>query len=137
MLSNIHPMVVHFPIALWMSAFLFEVGSLVFKRESWHRAAELVYVLAVCLAPLAVGTGLWEEQRHHLSHPVVTQHRNWAFMTLGLGLLSWPILTIMKKRDGRWYRWLFIIVLSAGAISVGAAGFFGGRLVYEYSVGIE
>lgn len=134
---NLHPMIVHFPIALWISAFLFEVSSLIFKRESWHRTAEHVFVLAVCLTPLAVGTGLLEEQRHHLSHPVVTQHKNFGIITVCLGLIAWPVVSVLKKNGTKFYRCLFVCVLAAGVAGVVLTGFFGGKMVYEYSIGVE
>jgi uncharacterized membrane protein len=61
----LHPKVVHFPIALLLSALGFEIASLLFRREGWHQTALHVFILAVCFTPIVFYTGLLEEERMH------------------------------------------------------------------------
>ena len=79
----LHPKLVHFPIALFTSAMGLEVLSLCFKKESLHRTAVHIYILAALISPLVVLTGLQDAQHLHLNHPVLTIHRNFALLTMG------------------------------------------------------
>ena len=102
---HLHPMVVHFPIALFISALGFEMLSLILKKENLHQSALRIYILAVLTTPLVVLTGLWEADEWHLvSHPVFNLHKTFALVTMGMALVTLPILWIMKKRAGHFYR---------------------------------
>ena len=56
--SHLHPMVVHFPIALFIMALFFEVIGLVFKNDNFHQTAIYLYVSATLMMPLVVRTGI-------------------------------------------------------------------------------
>ncbi len=133
----IHPKVVHFPIALFMTALGLDLASLIFKKESLHKAAVLIYVIAALMTPLAVRTGLWEETRLHLNHPLLTKHRTFALWTMWVSLSSLPLLWFLKKKILRYFRFVFFIFLIGAAAFVTLAGHNGGRMVFEYGVGIE
>ena len=59
--SHLHPMVVHFPIALFIAALGFDVSGLIFKKPNWHRTAVHLYILATLLTPLVLRTGICGE----------------------------------------------------------------------------
>src|SRR3989338_3466041 len=96
---HLHPMVVHFPVALFLSALLFEIISVFSRKETLHQTAVSIYTLAVAAVPFAVITGLWEAEEWNLTnHKVFLQHRNFAFLTLGISLISFFIVTRGKKQ---------------------------------------
>ena len=136
-LIPLHPRMVHFPIALFVTAFTFDILSLFFRKESLHKAAINMYVFAALLTPVVVRTGLWEEERFHLSHPVLDKHRLFAFWTMWVALMSLPVLWFTKKEMPRYFRFLFLFFLTAVVVFVTLAGYNGGRMVYEYGVGME
>ena len=61
-MNNIHPMVVHFPIALLLSAWLLDVLALITKRPRLHQFALCHLMLGVLGAGAAVLTGLQAEE---------------------------------------------------------------------------
>jgi uncharacterized membrane protein len=133
----LHPKVVHFPIALFMSALGFEIASLLFRREGWHQTALHISMLALCVTPCVIYTGLMEEERLHLNHPLLDRHRFFAFATLYTALGSLPVLWFLRKRYQKYFRKIFVVVLILCGTWVFLAGHYGGRMVYEYGVGIE
>ena len=131
-----HPMVVHFPIALFISALGVEVLSLVFKKDAWHQTALHLYVLATLTAPFAVMTGLREADELQLKHRVLDLHKNFGLLTMGISLVSLAVLWFFSKKNPAYFRIVFIVVLLLAVGFVSLTGFNGGRLVYEYGVGI-
>jgi uncharacterized membrane protein len=134
--AHLHPMVVHFPIALFITALGFEILSFIFKKESLHQSAVCIYVLAALITPLVVRTGIWEAEKLNLAHPMLDQHRNFALWTMWVSLMSLPILWFIKKEFGRYFRIIFLIFLMSTAVFVSLAGDKGGRMVFEYGVGV-
>ena len=107
------------------------------KKESFHRSAIHLYGLACILAPLAVWTGLEEAEHEHLKHPVVDLHRNLALATLWVSWVGALSLGVVYKRFLKYFRPIFIIFLSLTVALVTLAAYNGGRLVYEYGIGVE
>ena len=135
--SLVHPKVIHFPIALFLGAMGMEVLSLIFKKDNFHRTAFHMYILATVITPFVVLTGLQEADHLHLSHPILTLHRNFALLTMGGSLISLPILWLAKKKGEKLLRIVFIIFLLMLAVFVSMTGYNGGRMVYEYGVGVD
>jgi len=135
--SHLHPMIVHFPVALFIMALVFELVSLILKNESTHKAAILMYVTAALMTPLVLRTGIWEAEKIGLSHPILDQHRNFALWTMWISLMSLPILWFLKREMSKYFRIIFLIFLISTATFVSLTGDKGGRMVFEYGVGVE
>ncbi len=133
---SFHPLIVHFPVALFISALGVEALSLFFKNDTWHQTALHLYVLAALTTPFAVLTGLYEVDRFQLKHHVLNLHKNFGLLTMGVSLASLAILWFVSKKNPANFRAVFIIVLLLAVGFVSLAGFNGGRLVYEYGVGV-
>lgn len=136
-LQPLHPKVVHFPIALFMTALGLESLSWITKKPFFHQCAVCLYVLAALMTPLIVRTGLWEAERLNLSHPLLDQHQKYALWTMWFSLMSLPLLWFFFKGYKKVFRTLFIISLLVVAVLVTFTGDKGGKMVYEYGVGIE
>lgn len=136
---KLHPALVHFPVALFVSALLMEVASFLphRKKDAFHRSAVHLYVLACVLAPLAVWTGLKEAAQEHLKHPVVNLHRNFALTTLWVSWAGAVLLGLVHKRFQKYFRLVFVVFILLTAALVTLAAYNGGRLVYEYGIGVE
>ena len=133
----LHPKVIHFPIALFIGAMGMEVVSLIFRKDNLHRTALHMYIFATVITPFVVLTGLQEAEHLHLGHPILTIHRNFALLTMWGSLVSLPILWLAKKNGEKVSRIVFIIFLLMLATFVSIAGHNGGRMVYEYGVGVD
>lgn len=133
----LHPKLVHFPIALFISAMGLEALSLISKKESLHRSAVHMYILAALVSPVVVLTGLQDAEHIHLNHPILTTHRNFALLTMGGSLISLPVLWFVREKNFKVFRILFLIFTLIIVIFVTIAAYNGGRMVYEYGVGME
>ena len=131
---HLHPIVVHFPIALLLTAFGVEILSLLFKKENLHQAAWYNYLLGILATIAAILAAWWDGET--LKHPIFYAHRNFAYATLGIALLSGIILSLIKKRNDKIFRIAFFISLLVIVILVSITGYFGGRLVYDYGIGV-
>jgi len=134
---HLHPMVVHFPVTLFIMALVFELASIVVKNENIHKAAIYMYVVAALITPLVVRTGIWEAEKIGLSHPLLDQHRNFALWLMWISLASLPVLWFLKKEFSKYFRIVFMIFLMSATVLVSLAGDKGGRMVFEYGVGVE
>ena len=135
-LIPLHPKLVHFPIALFVTALIFETLSRLTKKTLLSEAAILVYCFAAALTPIVVYTGLSEQTRLHLNHPVLTQHKNFGFLTMWISVGSLPLLWLMRKASEKIFRNFFFLLLLILTLSVTCTAYFGGKMVYEYSAGV-
>ena len=134
---HIHPALVHLPIALFLCAFGFEVASRVLQKQNWHRTALHLYILAAVLSPVVVQAGLWEQAYLHLHHPLVETHKVFGLITMWTALTSLPVLWFVQKKNPQLFRKVFIIFTLFIAMTVSTAAYYGGRMVYDYGVGID
>lgn len=135
--SPLHPMVVHFPVALFVTALGLELLSLMAKRESLHQSAVHIFIVAALLTPLVVRTGIEEAEELRLTHPVLDKHRLFALWCMWVSLSALPVLWFTKQEFGKYFRAVFLAFLIGIAGLVSLTGHNGGRMVYEYGVGIE
>ena len=135
---NVHPLVVHFPIALWIVALLFlGLGSLRRRDDLFRVGCWLVY-LGLAGAAVSVGTGLWaEEKLGHDSpgHELVHVHRNWMLVASSLGALTAAAAFVLRKRMSGKARWAITMamVVTVGVMTLGADR--GAELVFRYGTG--
>ena len=137
-LQNIHPLMVHFPIAFLVGAALFYFLSWIFRNQTFATTAFLLLILGTLAAGAAVGTGLYGEEGVMVSRSVrehvLEYHENIMLGTLGLSIVLsiWALVArpFPKKR-----RWIFLVLLVVllGAMTVGAD--YGARMVYDYNAG--
>ena len=137
-LQNIHPLVVHFPIAFLVGAALFYFLSWIFRNQTFATTAFLLLILGTLAAGAAVGTGLYAEEgvmvsrsvREHLLEP----HETFMLVTLGLSIVLsvWASIARPFPKKGKWIFLLLFLVL-LGIMTVGAD--YGARMVYDYNAG--
>ncbi len=94
-----------------------------------------MFILAVLSMPVVVLSGLWEADRLHLHHSVLDMHKRFALTAMWLSMAALPVLWFI--RDKRVFPILFLIFLMIFSGLLGLAAHQGGRMVYEYSVGVS
>ena len=136
-LYPIHPKLVHFPIALVISAMGMQALGLLLKKDSLCKGAWLMFVLAVIAIPIVILSGLSEANRLNLHHPILTLHKQFAFAAMWLSLIALPVLWFMRVKNNKFFQIMFLIVLFLLSSLVGLAAHQGGRMVYESGVGVS
>jgi uncharacterized membrane protein len=137
-LQNIHPLVVHFPIAFLVGAALFYFLSGIFRTQTFATTAFLLLILGTIAAGAAVGTGLYGEEGVMVSHSVrehlLELHETFMLVTLGLSIVLsiWALVARPFPKKRRWIFLLFFLVL-LGIMTVGTD--YGARMVYDYNAG--
>jgi uncharacterized membrane protein len=132
-----HPKIVHFPIALFTIALFFEILGRIFKKNLLSEAALLVYFCATAFTPMVVLSGLIEEDRLHLHHPVLSAHKNFALLTMWIALASVPILWFLRKKSPEIFRNAFLTLLLVIVVIVTITAHYGGQMVFHYGVGVS
>jgi uncharacterized membrane protein len=139
-MQNFHPLFVHFPIALLVTALLAEILFAATRRPLADALSRWLLYLGALAAGAAALTGWLASQSvapvHGAAHPLV-EHRTFGFLTLGTAavLAFWRWGT--ASRGGPRPRLLFLFgMLGLGALLVLAARE-GGELVYEHGLGTE
>ena len=137
-MESVHPLVVHFPIALLLTAVALDGAALLLKRGGLHRIALWNLSLWTVGAAVAVLTGLKAEDiaKHSFEiWRVLELHERLGITTLTLGLMTtgWR-LRYRDRLTPRSRTLTFLAMLAMmGTLVYGAH--LGGRLVYEFGVG--
>ena len=137
-LQNIHPLVIHFPIASLMGAALLYVAAWLLKSDRFAHSAFVVLMLGALSLAGAVATGLYAEQGVMLALSVREQllkpHKTAMLATLAICtmLTIWAIVARPFPKKGR-LLFLFMLLVMIGVMTAGAD--FGGRMVYDYNAG--
>jgi uncharacterized membrane protein len=144
--NNVHPLLVHFPIAFFIGALMME-GLAVLYNEKFHFAATWMLYLGTLAALVTLPTGFIAadiiaatDPRGHNApgHDFIHVHRNWMVATTLVGALLSVYLVWMNQK-GRWnsHRWGFLFGLIFLALLVAMGADRGGRLVYEFGTGVN
>lgn len=141
-IPNWHPILVHFTIALLSLAVLFSIlvaflpeGSL--KGEwnivaRWHIWLGAVFAVATALSGWYAFSSVAHDEPSHIA---MTDHRNWAIVTLSVFVIlaAWSIWSVRKqRRTGA----LFTVILVAGGVLLLSTAWRGGELVYRHGLGV-
>ena len=137
-MESIHPLIIHFPIALLLTAVALEAAALLLKRPGLHRIALWNLTLGTLAAGAAVWSGLRAEEvaRHSFEiHEVMELHEKLGITTLSLGALTVIWRLVRRDQLARWERvaTMCLLLVLVGTLAYGAH--LGGRLVYEFGVG--
>jgi len=140
--SHLHPMIVHFPIALLIVGFLAEVIGLVLKKEFFTTAAFYLLVLgtlgvvAAFITGDIAGDGVSETGQ--LKNALET-HEHAAQLTLWLmvGAAVVRIALVWMKKFSGVLKYAAFVLFLAGVLSVARTGYYGGELVYKHAAGVQ
>lgn len=136
----LHPMLVHFPIALFVTSVLFDAVSM-----RWHRECLREGSLGLLVVGLIGGIGAAiagdaaEEaaEQAGIAESLIETHETLALITLGIFgiLLLWRLFVRNRFSPRSLAIYLGIAVIGLGTLS--ATGHFGGNLVYKHGAGVH
>jgi uncharacterized membrane protein len=138
-----HPIAVHFPLALVVTATVLLMAARLVRAERYAAILATVGTWNLCLGTLAalfaIGTGLAAVLHVNVgvdAHQAISLHLRWAiFTTLALVLLAvWRGAgSATESRPS----WIFMAVLLAATAALIVTGYRGGENVYRYGVGVQ
>jgi uncharacterized membrane protein len=135
-MQNVHPLFVHFPIALLLTALALEVAWWIAKRDWLRNSATVTLTLGAAGAVAAAITGMMAGRavgEADAAHAVVESHESFAVTVAALAVALAAVRLLRWDRGGM--RWLFLVLLVALGVLLAWAAHLGGRLVYEFGVG--
>lgn len=141
-IPNFHPLVVHFPIALTLAAFLLSL--IAYVRKSHTTAAQLAAAghltlwLAALGATIAVLFGwlAFNSVNHDdAGHAAMLLHRSWAIPT-AIGLVLLAAWDAWKYRINQVISIPAILLLAVLSSAVAVTAWLGGEVVYRHGIGV-
>jgi rubrerythrin/uncharacterized membrane protein len=140
--SHLHPLMVHFPVALIITGFFFDVISLFFNKKE-PCLSKVGFFLMILGTLGAVGgyltgefftkeyTGaLGELKENHEVFAKITM-----FVMIAASLIR--IYLVWKKKENSGLKWLVFLLFFVAVLSVGYTGLLGGNMVYDKMIGMQ
>jgi len=134
--SHFHPMLVHFPIVLILVGFLFEIASILYKKEIYLTTIAFYFVILGLLSAITalLSGALFTSEMSGAAGSVKETHELFAWITLTslIVLSGFRIFLKLKNKEKSNLKWVAFVIYGLAAISVSITGFYGGTLVYNY-----
>lgn len=127
--GELHPAIIHFPIALIVIAFVFDLLYAFTKNEFYQRfAGWFIVFAAIMLVPTAI-TGLLAKEFYPAGDPDVTNHQNMAIVTVlyTVGYAIFRGYALFNRRIYSIFLFLLLSLINVGLVSTTAE--FGGIVV--------
>lgn len=139
-MPSIHPMIVHFPIALLTVSVIFDLVATQWRHESFQDAGFYTLITGLVGAVAAVVTGAMAEEaveNKGIPESVLEIHEALGYATLlfFIGLLALRLL--MRWKLIKEVPALYLAMGVVGIVILSAAGYFGGSLVYDFGAGVN
>jgi uncharacterized membrane protein len=141
---QLHPMMVHFPLALTLTGFICLLASRLLQNKASYAGS-----LAVCgswnlaiggfMGLLTLGTGLgaaWHLRLHDGAQYSLSRHVIWAVCTSQLVLVLGLWRMLAPSADERPSRF-FLVLATIACIGFIVTGYYGGENVYHYAMGVR
>lgn len=132
--AKLHPLIVHFPVALLTSGVVFEIYGSLKKEEAVETAGRFNTRLGFwCIFPvLIVGfLGMLSLENTEKFRDFLSSHLRFAFLTTAAFLIAMLISRYLQNTFGRV---VYFVALIAGLYCILNTGYYGGELVHKFGV---
>jgi uncharacterized membrane protein len=133
----LHPMLVHFPVALWTLAVAADAGGVITRHETPWSVSFACQALGLLAALPAMAAGVLDFASVPRGHPA----RDTAIahlMAMGTAWLSFLASAALRGLPGQEAPPAAAILAGiAGFLAMAVGGWLGGRLVYRFGVGVN
>jgi uncharacterized membrane protein len=139
--THLHAMAVHFPIALLIVGFLFDLVSLFYKKTFFSQSA--FYLLLLGMAGTVVsylaGNAAGEGMEEGTLKKAMELHEQAATISLWLTIITALVYAgyYLFKYHPRWLRIAGVLLFAGVIASIARTGYLGGQLVYKHGAGVE
>jgi uncharacterized membrane protein len=137
--SHIHPMIVHFPIALVIIGFMFDIISLFNpKNEINFKISYYLLVIGSVTAVISQLSGLYltNHPKSGELYLVFEQHELFALISVILLIATTIIGTLFTMKYSKYLRYVYSFLYLLSMLSIAYTGFLGGTMVYDYMIGL-
>jgi uncharacterized membrane protein len=136
---NIHPLFVHFPIALWLAALLFETLAILRGSDEWHRTAARLLYLGTFAAIVTIFTGLNAEKSipPGPAMQIVGIHETLMMITTSVGIGLSLFAFVCRKDFTASLRRILLAGLCVLAVLLTLGADRGAQLVYQYGSAVD
>lgn len=141
---NVHPLIVHFPIALLFTAFVLDLGAVFWKSTRWPAyAAGTLYILGAVALVSAFFSGREAADAVAIpaqANPVLTHHADWAQYTLWF--FGFYTFVRVAAFSAKWYErraaaLAVFLVSIPGQFLLFETAEHGAELVFRHGVGVQ
>jgi len=139
--AHLHPMIVHFPIAIIIVGFVAEAASLFFRNEKCLSKTGLYLLVLGALSAIAAwGSGqlFTTEPTQGAILEVFEKHETGAFITmlLMLAAAAFRIYILYAKKEETSLKWVAFSLYLLGVLAVSYTGFMGGTMVFNFMMAL-
>lgn len=141
-LTHIHPMIVHFPIALLIVGFLADLIGVVTKKEFFNKSGFYLLILGTLgvvagyISGEYAGDGVTEAgalgQALEL-HEQAAELSLWLMLGTALVRIA---AVVFNKYNGA-IKIIALVLFFAGVLSIARTGYYGGELVFKHAAGVQ
>jgi uncharacterized membrane protein len=139
-LRLLHPIVVHFTIALFIVAVLLDIAGVVLRKPGLHAVAWVNLALAAIAAIATVSAGMTAETLVAITpqaHETLDIHKLLGFYSLGAILLLFTWRYALRGAFPRRGALLYTVISLTGVGVVSGAGYYGGEMVYRHGAAVR
>lgn len=125
-----HPLVVHFPVALWLTSFLFDVGYAATRDRFYATASRLLIGLGLLAAAASIVTGFVDYiplVNQGVGSAFVAQHRTHSLLAYA-STVVYAVLFFARGRSRGMSAGPYLAGGLLGAVLIAAVGYLGGEI---------
>lgn len=138
--APMHPVFVHFTIALTSASLIFDALGFLLNKDSLTAAGGWTLVGSAVMTLMTISTGLTSSTRAPIEEG---EARSFLRAHMALGLIFFGLLVavtfwrVSLWQNGLGISWLYLASLAVVALVMTMQGYLGGELVYRYGVEVE